>query len=737
MDGGVDDGGVDGGPLDSDFDGVPDDEDPCSTTLANATQLTPGCSATDIIQDERHLLAPIDDGVKEIRSIAGVPPAVLDGLEEARLALGVAVRAFVDDDPCMGVPGFQSVVDLIDGANMEMQDFLTELESVIPPAPAGAMLPDEVNHEASRYLIWTLHADKVTALVDDANEALSLVTQVCDQEMGTRTVNGIVQSIHDDLRVVVLRSGEVIFLGPNIVEDGEHRMGQGREVSIEGIQLADVLLGTRITTMPSPFIILPDHLTYNGCLQLRVTLRPDIAGPDPLPLDGFFNDKGYYDFERGMSIGAQSRGCPTEQDLEGQGPGGVDMKIIYAYQLVLEYTDGLGQPRTRIMAFQHGDADTPLRAPILFPPNIDPDTPATLKIWEFTSTCVPDPEFGEFGQPNRQSGEIGPAEPVWDCSDEVLLEFDDPTVYVRQPGDFCDVGYDKPAFKLEDDEYSTWEPAMVAGMLVHSDLPLPVTFAAVGPKIINGTPVQGETVGRNEPFAMYGSFLSPGQRRTSPGLAGAHITGTRNGQPFAHVCTLPQMLVRDGIDTGPSMPCAFYRLPYPNGVSVKVNQGNGGTASHNVGKVQEWALDLSGDQGDPLVAARGGKVVRVVNGVTLSCPYCGVLSFPPCPQSCPPYGNHVAIEHQDGDVSWYMHLLSSGLQVGQYIQRGAPIGLLGTTGRSTAPHLHFQATASLETCDDMDVCMVNWQTVPIQYEIGGNCLVPAEDQTYISTNEPN
>ena len=52
-------------------------------------------------------------------------------------------------------------------------------------------------------------------------------------------------------------------------------------------------------------------------------------------------------------------------------------------------------------------------------------------------------------------------------------------------------------------------------------------------------------------------------------------------------------------------------------------------------------------------------------------------------------GNKVAIKHRDNSVSWYMHLQSRGVGVGAKVSPGQAIGRVGSTGRSTGPHLHF------------------------------------------------
>jgi len=54
-------------------------------------------------------------------------------------------------------------------------------------------------------------------------------------------------------------------------------------------------------------------------------------------------------------------------------------------------------------------------------------------------------------------------------------------------------------------------------------------------------------------------------------------------------------------------------------------------------------------------------------------------------------GNHVSIEHANGEFSHYLHLKngSVGVKVGDTVERGQHIGALGHSGNSTEPHLHF------------------------------------------------
>jgi murein DD-endopeptidase MepM/ murein hydrolase activator NlpD len=54
------------------------------------------------------------------------------------------------------------------------------------------------------------------------------------------------------------------------------------------------------------------------------------------------------------------------------------------------------------------------------------------------------------------------------------------------------------------------------------------------------------------------------------------------------------------------------------------------------------------------------------------------------------YGRHVRIDHGFGYVSLYAHLYKYAVKKGQKVKRGDLIGFVGSTGRSQAPHLHYE-----------------------------------------------
>jgi len=54
------------------------------------------------------------------------------------------------------------------------------------------------------------------------------------------------------------------------------------------------------------------------------------------------------------------------------------------------------------------------------------------------------------------------------------------------------------------------------------------------------------------------------------------------------------------------------------------------------------------------------------------------------------YGNIVVIDHRFGIVTLYVHLSKMNVEVGRRVSRSAVIGYVGTSGRTTGPHLHYE-----------------------------------------------
>lgn len=54
------------------------------------------------------------------------------------------------------------------------------------------------------------------------------------------------------------------------------------------------------------------------------------------------------------------------------------------------------------------------------------------------------------------------------------------------------------------------------------------------------------------------------------------------------------------------------------------------------------------------------------------------------------YGILVVLDHGNGWTSYYAHMASTSVRCGQVVQRGTPVGTVGSTGNSSGPHLHFE-----------------------------------------------
>jgi murein DD-endopeptidase MepM/ murein hydrolase activator NlpD len=111
-----------------------------------------------------------------------------------------------------------------------------------------------------------------------------------------------------------------------------------------------------------------------------------------------------------------------------------------------------------------------------------------------------------------------------------------------------------------------------------------------------------------------------------------------------------------------------------SGFGVRIDPFNGRPAMHT-------GLDFRAEVGDPIHATAGGTVT--IAGWSGG------------------YGKMVEVNHGNGFATRYGHMSEIDVQVGQQIKIGQVLGKVGTTGRSTGPHLHYETRIDGEAVDPL------------------------------------
>lgn len=126
---------------------------------------------------------------------------------------------------------------------------------------------------------------------------------------------------------------------------------------------------------------------------------------------------------------------------------------------------------------------------------------------------------------------------------------------------------------------------------------------------------------------------------------------------------------RNGADRGAAVSPSGWTRPV---LSYELTAGFGGVGGH-------WAGGHTGQD----FAVPTGTTVRSVGAGTVTSIGCGG-----------PYGISMVVRHEGGWHSQYAHLAAPLLAPGRQVRAGEWIGLSGTTGNSTGPHLHFEIRRS-------------------------------------------
>ena len=129
------------------------------------------------------------------------------------------------------------------------------------------------------------------------------------------------------------------------------------------------------------------------------------------------------------------------------------------------------------------------------------------------------------------------------------------------------------------------------------------------------------------------------------------VVNVNNGQK-------PPASITNGIKW--TMPCNYYLLTSPYG--PRIDPVYGYQSYHH-------GVDLAAPKGTPIYASRSGTVTMATYGGEA--------------------GYYVTVNHGDGFSTSYLHMTHFIVKAGQQVSAGQVIGYMGSTGKSTGPHLHF------------------------------------------------
>jgi murein DD-endopeptidase MepM/ murein hydrolase activator NlpD len=115
--------------------------------------------------------------------------------------------------------------------------------------------------------------------------------------------------------------------------------------------------------------------------------------------------------------------------------------------------------------------------------------------------------------------------------------------------------------------------------------------------------------------------------------------------------------------------------------------------------------DFTGPHGSPIMAAARGTISFAgrQNG----------------------YGNMIEIDHGHGIMTRYAHLSGFTARIGQSVAAGQPVGRMGSTGRSTGTHLHFEVRVNGTAVNPRRFLEGNADVLEIQADAGGRTRQPA------------
>jgi murein DD-endopeptidase MepM/ murein hydrolase activator NlpD len=234
------------------------------------------------------------------------------------------------------------------------------------------------------------------------------------------------------------------------------------------------------------------------------------------------------------------------------------------------------------------------------------------------------------------------------------FSYDEVTIYVVRSGDTVSLVADM--FGISVDTVLSANEMKKGEKLKEGDVLLILPFSGVEHTITSGQTLQGianlykvdidEILLANE--IDMDTKLSIGEKLMIPG---AGILSPKTGSTIAK-----------GGSSYASMPSivGYFKNPVPTG-----RKSRGLTSKHR-------GVDIAAPTGTPIYASAAGIVLTAKMGWNGA------------------YGNMVILQHSNGTKTLYGHMVRLGTTTGANVSQGDIIGYVGSSGRSTGPHLHFE-----------------------------------------------
>ncbi|MDJ0869131.1 MAG: peptidoglycan DD-metalloendopeptidase family protein [Myxococcota bacterium] len=676
------------GPSGSDQDGdglsLHDGSDRCPGTAAGAEIVALGCSLLDLIGRPEPLFQPLlletgafAEDFGGLEHLEGVVRRVGEGESLLRSALGAALRGA----PCEAATLAEDALAPIGAARSEVFVLQRLARADVPdPPPAQDVNEPEQVVEEYAYL-----ADRLRDLLAAVDDTAALETEACDgSTRGARTLGRIARIDEGNARIE-LADGRTLYFGEGFrvvpaPRSSYAELAEGVEALFVGTLVSDG--GFAQQAQPAAVPEDQPELGLAPCAEFRFAPlqrfppAPD-AGPYQLLHPDAYLVLGRHRLEEGMRLGVEWS-CPTPAPPSWP---------RYSMRVELTWTPpGAPGPQTDVLAVDLDASD----APLALPWQLGDGDEATLDVTLQKQTCSGNPfvPFGATCGPKiDQSGDSYPITMVARGSrcvalySETVVSIDD-----QIPDDMQAVRVDDVVALHPSDTDLTFEAegyaAIPPALPLFSSFPVVVDLVGGQPFTLHNTdfwPIHGTS------NALQSIFLSITQGVTkAAGVRWPRVRGRWNGREWTFSCSLPDV-VRDVVNFCPGETTdAFYRLPFAAGDTAWTQgQGNDGSFTHSGG----FAYDMGAPLGQTIRAARAGRVVWVKEDETQQCGCTGCPGSPACPVTA----NQVFVRHQDGTFGQYVHPPQNGIdpELNDVVKRGQQLAVVGVTGNTTGPHLHF------------------------------------------------